>query len=128
MDYLRIPFPARGTQVNQLVFLAVDLETTGLDPQRDEILSIGHVPIRHLGIPLRDSACAQRCAGRCGAAVGADRLRRRRGAGAAKGSVELRTGGSGTGSGILPQLGAFPFFRPRKERYNRMLSGDYCMG
>jgi len=55
-DYLRTPFPARQTRVDQLVFLAVDLETTGLDPERDEILSIGHVPIRHLHILLGDSA------------------------------------------------------------------------
>ena len=36
----------------RLRLLAVDLETTGLDPQRDEILSIGMVPVDGLSIVL----------------------------------------------------------------------------
>lgn len=55
-DYLRHPFPMRKTAADKLQFLAVDLETTGLDPERDEILSIGLVPIQHQRILLGDSA------------------------------------------------------------------------
>lgn len=55
-DYLRTPFPSRKSPVNEVEFLAVDLETTGLDPKQDEILSIGCVPIRHLRITLGGSS------------------------------------------------------------------------
>ncbi|QYJ03379.1 3'-5' exonuclease [Nocardioides panacisoli] len=37
--------PDDRTPLAELRLLAVDLETTGLDPQRDEILSVGWVPI-----------------------------------------------------------------------------------
>jgi len=36
---------APSTPYDQVDFLAIDLETTGLDPEADEILSIGYVPI-----------------------------------------------------------------------------------
>jgi DNA polymerase-3 subunit epsilon len=44
-DYLAQPFPGRSVPHTDLRLLAVDLETTGLDPARDEILSIGLVPV-----------------------------------------------------------------------------------
>jgi DNA polymerase-3 subunit epsilon len=44
-DYLGVPFPDCSVPGGQLRLLAVDLETTGLDPARDEILSIGFVPV-----------------------------------------------------------------------------------
>lgn len=37
--------PDDRTPLTDLYLLAVDLETTGLDPQRDEILSVGFVPV-----------------------------------------------------------------------------------
>lgn len=44
-DYLSVPLPTASTAVPQLPLLALDLETTGLDPRTDEILSIGFVPV-----------------------------------------------------------------------------------
>lgn len=44
-DYLAVPFPDPATEHTRLSLLAVDLETTGLDPARDAILSIGFVPV-----------------------------------------------------------------------------------
>lgn len=44
-DYLQTPFERPATDARAARYLAVDLELTGLDPRRDEILSIGLVPI-----------------------------------------------------------------------------------
>lgn len=44
-DYLARPFPDPSEQHTTLRLLAVDLETTGLEPARDQILSIGFVPV-----------------------------------------------------------------------------------
>lgn len=44
-DYLAEPLPDPATPLADLALLAVDLETTGLDPRTDEILSIGFVPV-----------------------------------------------------------------------------------
>ena len=44
-DYLARPFPDPSEQLTTLRLLAVDLETTGLDPARDHLLSIGFVPV-----------------------------------------------------------------------------------
>ena len=43
--YLDVPFPAAPTPVESLELLAVDFETTGLDPSRDHLLSVGFVPV-----------------------------------------------------------------------------------
>jgi DNA polymerase III subunit epsilon len=51
-DYLSQPFPAPSTGHTDLRLLAVDLETTGLDPRRDGILSIGFVPVDGARITL----------------------------------------------------------------------------
>jgi DNA polymerase-3 subunit epsilon len=45
-DCLAVPFPDRRTDYRAVSFVALDLETTGLDPRRDEILSIGLVVLR----------------------------------------------------------------------------------
>jgi len=45
-DYLSAPFPSPTTPVTDLELLAVDLETTGLDPRRDSIVAVGFVPVR----------------------------------------------------------------------------------
>lgn len=43
--YLEAPVPDKSTPVGELPLLAVDVETTGLDPRRDRVLSVGFVPV-----------------------------------------------------------------------------------
>lgn len=50
VDYATLDTPWTGTE-----FLALDLETTGLDPERDAILSIGWVPIVRGAIVLAEA-------------------------------------------------------------------------
>ena len=45
-DYLAVPFPARSADWHGVDFVALDLETTGLDFSRDEILSVGMIELR----------------------------------------------------------------------------------
>ena len=54
-DYYSVPFPARSLDVARVAFVALDFETTALDPERAEILSLGFVPIRSLNVTLADS-------------------------------------------------------------------------
>jgi len=51
-DYLATPFPDRKSDCRDIPIVALDLETTGLDPRKDVILSIGLVEINHFGIRL----------------------------------------------------------------------------
>jgi DNA polymerase III subunit epsilon len=44
-DYLAVPAPDLQTPLADLRLLAVDIETTGLDPRRDRMLSIGWLPV-----------------------------------------------------------------------------------
>lgn len=44
--------PSAGTPLDELPLLAVDVETTGLDPKKDRLLSIGWVPVNGRGIDL----------------------------------------------------------------------------
>ena len=44
-DHLAVPLPDPDTPLETLRLLAVDIETTGLDPRRDRVLSIGFVPV-----------------------------------------------------------------------------------
>jgi DNA polymerase-3 subunit epsilon len=46
------PLPDRRKRVAELEFLALDFETTGLDPATDRILSIGWVPVQRLRLVL----------------------------------------------------------------------------
>ena len=51
-DYLATAFPEPGTDWQSVEFLAIDLETTGLDRRRDAILSVGHVTLSGGSIDL----------------------------------------------------------------------------
>ena len=44
-DFLSTPFPDPGSPVGELPLLAVDVETTGLDTERDRVLAVGWVPV-----------------------------------------------------------------------------------
>ncbi len=54
-DYLATPFPRPGCDYKVVEYVAVDLETTGLDARRDQILSIGWVRITGNRIHLDSS-------------------------------------------------------------------------
>lgn len=51
-DYLATPFPAANSDCNRVEFVALDLETTGLQPKHDEIVSIGLVRLSGSRIDL----------------------------------------------------------------------------
>jgi DNA polymerase III subunit epsilon len=50
--YLEQPFQATRADYRELDYLAIDLETTGLDSRRDLILSVGYVTVRGTIIDL----------------------------------------------------------------------------
>ncbi|GIU17229.1 3'-5' exonuclease [Shewanella colwelliana] len=43
-DYYATPLPLGNTPIGEVEFLAMDFETTGLNPDKDDIISIGTVP------------------------------------------------------------------------------------
>lgn len=51
-DYLTAPFPPPSRDYREVDYLAIDLETTGLDPKRDHILSVGYVLVHRGRIDL----------------------------------------------------------------------------
>jgi DNA polymerase-3 subunit epsilon len=51
-DYLAVPFPARASLCRDTEIVSLDLETTGLDPASDRILSIGTVTVRGMAVRL----------------------------------------------------------------------------
>lgn len=51
-DYLSTPLISKTTQCEDLSIVALDLETTGLDPKKDKILSFGLVEVQHMAIKL----------------------------------------------------------------------------
>ena len=57
-DFLSVTLPAAKVRCRDVEIAALDLETTGLDPARDRILSIGLVEIHHMMVRL-DSAWHQ---------------------------------------------------------------------
>ena len=44
-EYLSVPFPPSSRDYRDVEYIAVDLETTGLDPRKDQILSLGWVRV-----------------------------------------------------------------------------------
>jgi DNA polymerase-3 subunit epsilon len=54
-DYLAASFPRPGLDYREVEYVAVDLETTGLDPRRDQILSIGWVLLEGARIRLNSA-------------------------------------------------------------------------
>ena len=51
-DYLSTPLTSNKTQCEELSIVSLDLETTGLDPKKDKILSFGLVEMHHMTIKL----------------------------------------------------------------------------
>lgn len=51
-DFLSEPFPGGGRDYRDVDYLALDLETTGLDAKKDVILSFGYVTLRGARIDL----------------------------------------------------------------------------
>lgn len=54
-EYLNAPMPARSTPWRELDFTVVDLETTGLDSSRDEIVSFATVTVSQGKVSLADA-------------------------------------------------------------------------
>ena len=54
-DYLSTPLAPKKSQCDDLSIVALDLETTGLDPRKDKILSYGLVEIQHMTVRLETS-------------------------------------------------------------------------
>lgn len=46
-DHCAVPLPRRATDYRQLGYVALDIETTGLNPRRDRMLSLGWVVIEN---------------------------------------------------------------------------------
>lgn len=53
--YLSVPFQHKNTPGQQLELVSLDLETTGLNPKKDSLLSFGLVDIKHQSIQLGTS-------------------------------------------------------------------------
>lgn len=51
-DFLATPFPTREDLCHDVEVVSLDLETTGLNPRKDSILSVGLVSIKHMVIQL----------------------------------------------------------------------------
>lgn len=51
-DYLSVPFPALNCPISQAPLLALDFETTGLNPKADQILSAGYLCVERNEIIL----------------------------------------------------------------------------
>ena len=54
-DYLSVPFPSMDCPISQTPLLALDFETTGLNPKVDHILSAGYLNVENNEIVLGSS-------------------------------------------------------------------------
>ena len=54
-DYYKHPFPDKNQRIQDVTFAVLDFETTGLDINNDQIISIGIIEIEKLGIQLNTS-------------------------------------------------------------------------
>lgn len=54
-DYLSMPFPSPKTAIKDVPLVALDFETTGLNPESDQLLSAGLVEFSGHQIPLSSS-------------------------------------------------------------------------
>ncbi len=64
-DYLATPFVDPARECREVEYIALDLETTGLDPQKDQIISFGYLLVRGVRIELgsaRHRVIRQACA------------------------------------------------------------------
>ncbi|MCV2402458.1 3'-5' exonuclease [Marinomonas sp. C2222] len=52
---LKQPYPTPDSKLKDLEFLVFDLETTGLDPKEDRILSIGYLEIKDMRVDISTS-------------------------------------------------------------------------
>ncbi len=55
-DYLQKPFPNKKDLISNIEIVSLDFETTGLNLEKDSIISIGVVRISKLGINLQSSS------------------------------------------------------------------------
>ncbi len=54
-DYLQTPIPPRGQALLKTEFLILDFETTGINPHKEAILSVGYTVIQNGHVMLGDS-------------------------------------------------------------------------
>ncbi|MDH5424782.1 MAG: exonuclease domain-containing protein [Gammaproteobacteria bacterium] len=54
-EYLKLKVPGRRDEIINTAFIAVDFETTGLSPAKDNILSVGYTVIRDNRVVLKES-------------------------------------------------------------------------
>jgi DNA polymerase-3 subunit epsilon len=54
-DFLSVPFPSRTLRCKDVEIVALDLETTGLNPAKDRILSVGMVHIQGMAVQLESA-------------------------------------------------------------------------
>lgn len=54
-EYYQTPMPSADSLVSELEFVAIDLETTGLEAQGNDIVSIGLVPFNERRIRLKEA-------------------------------------------------------------------------
>lgn len=54
-DYFSTPFVCKNNQITDIDIVSIDFETTGLDKQKDCVISVGFVDIVNLGINLQSA-------------------------------------------------------------------------